>query len=283
MKFHLVLLCVVLVSVSLPAIAAEYLIQAEEIISSSDWALKTLDTDLPADAVAATGASNGEALRVVDNVQVNLDPHTPGNNGDLIYTTTAVGGLGSSATAVFRMRTTSDQEFSPLSGSPADDGWERNIILSFSGGGAFRKCVGFAVRPDGAAITNTTATSVYPAYPVGVVSVDNTTWHTWTIVARNFTSGGGSADVYLDGLKVIDNVTLNLTTDTAIGYIDGLSVAAAIAGTSRDGLGCWEFDWVAYKSGEDPTWPGIPEPGSLVALASGLAALCGVAFRRRSA
>jgi len=274
--FHAALVCIALVALSLPAVA--YVIQGEDIPLSSDWARKTLTSSFLGNAVTGVpGASNGgKALSVVDNDNSKkLDIHTIGNTEDLLYLTTAAGALNGSATAVFRMKTTSDYAFSALSGNA---GWERNIVLSFSTDGVWKKCVGFAVRPDGAAITNTTSTTVYG----GVISANNTVWHTWTIVGRNFTTAGGVADVYLDGTIVVNGASLTGTTDSAIGSVDGLSVLAGMSGTTRDGTGSWMFDWVAYKAGVDPTWqPTIPEPGSLLALGSGLVGLMGFGIRRR--
>ena len=273
---------VALVVACVPAMA--YVIQAEDILTSSDWAQKVAATSFPGTAVSGiVGAANGgQALSVIDNDKANpKDAHVADNTGDLLYVTTAAGAFNGSATAVVRMKTTAEFEFSALTGTPTDDGWDRNVILSF-GDGVWRRCAGFAVRPDSVTFTNTTASSVYG----GVYAIDNTQWHTWTIVGSGFTSasGSGSIDVYVDGgsAPVMSIASGLASTDTAIGYIDALSIGSAMGGSSRDGTGSWLFDWVAVKAGADPGWqPNVPEPGSLLALASGLIGLVGFGIRRR--
>ncbi len=274
LRLHVTLACLALVAFSLPAMA--YVIEAEGIPTSADWELRTLYTQLPVEAVTGLAdASGGSALSIIDDDATKLDVHAVNNTADIVYTHVSTEAFNGAATAVVRMKTTDDFEFSALSGSA---GWERNVILSFSDGSSWRKCLGFAVRPDGVAFTNTTATSVYG----GVYAVDNTQWHTWTIVGTNFGSGGGSFDLYLDGgATPVLSSTMNGTTDTAIGYVDGLSIGGAMGGTNRDGTGSWMFDWVAVKAGADPGWNPVPEPGSLLALGSGLIGLVGFGIRRR--
>ena len=232
--------------------APAYQIEAEGILNNPDWVLKVPTTAIPAGAVAEAGYASGNgALRIIDNINSQkIDIHAPDNIEDVIYTTTAAGTLNGTATAVFRIKATADYPFSGIAGTYSQNGWERNIVLSFSDGSTWKRCVGLAIRPDGAMVTNTTSNQVYG----GIIPVNNMVWHTWTIVATGVTADAGTFDLYLDGVQVIASWKIPGSTDTAIGYVDGLSVMAGMGGSNRDGTGSWLFDRVAYKAGADPTW-----------------------------
>lgn len=270
MRLHVytALLCIVLMAAAIPASA--YFIEAENIPTSSDWTLYNELTNVEYD-------TSGGNLLIIDGDGSPGDAHT-GSPGDLVFTTQAAGPLNGTATTVFRVRTTGDYPFTELGTSGV--GWERNIVLSFSkpDDPTYRKQVNLAIRPDKAAITNTIGSTIYGGEILG----DNTDWVTWTIVGKNY---GMSCDIYRNGVEIFKDFTINgtsgLTTDSAIGTIDALSITAIVAGANRDGTGSWEFDWVAYKAGADPTWNPVPEPSSLFALGSGLAGLAGFAIRRR--
>lgn len=269
MKPHgfLILLCVAMLAIAcVPATAGgSYKIEAEDLTTSPAWTKVTAGNLYAGNKVPADGARSGYALSIIDSIKVSPPDNKPhdmhGTGGatnveDLLYRNIAdpgefAFGFANNATAVFRIKTTDEQAFST-------EAWERSIILAFTDG-AYRKCVGFAVRPSGAVICNSGGGTTYG----GVIPSDNTVWHTWTIVGKDMSSTGGKVDVYLDGARVISDLALNLTADTILAnsgtYINGLGVGSTVSGTVNDGTGSWLIDWVSYKQGVHPKWdPWVP-------------------------
>ncbi|MDH7601343.1 MAG: hypothetical protein QHI38_04265 [Armatimonadota bacterium] len=221
------------------AAAAAYFVEAESILDSPQWVNVTAaGSTVSAYVVTEPSASGESGLCVIDGGMASAD--------NFLYYTTAGGTFENGcATAVVRMKVTADVGFS----GP----WTRNIILSLNRGPkSSRRGVGLAVRPDSAAVTNTLGTQIYG----GEIPGDNTRWVVWTIVARDY---GYYFDVYRNGVKVVDNASNGSATESAIGGSVGID-ALVIASNPAGGTGSWLFDWVAYKSGEDPYWC-VPEPG----------------------
>lgn len=258
----------VIVTASISAVSADpYVIQGEGIIASADWVNKvgpggTVATD--SGNVSDGGASGLFALHVLD-----ADSTTA---GQWIRTTTAAGAFGGSATTVFRLKT------APAS-SPAYGGtvYARSVILSFVQDGArTRRAVALAFRPDKLAVATTTSAVVGGAE----LFADNTSYHVYTIVARDF---GYNFDVYRDGVKIFDNIANNSASESSIGGtagLDAVSVGSSIGNARTDVY----LDWIGYRAGEYPSWVPVnpvPEPGSIVILASGLATFAASRLRKR--
>jgi len=230
------LLCLALAIWAAPAGA--YVVQGESIpgLLGTTWTNKTPTSTLSVSPYSDSLASGGSALRIVDSST------SGGDDGRLIYTTTAAGALNGSATAVIRVRTNYDASFS--------DTFNRCLILSFIVGpthGTTRRAIGLAIKLHDAAIVNNTGGTYYN----GPIAGDNSDYVKWTIVARDY---GWKFDLYRNGVKVIDNWDNSSASESNIGATDGLSIAAS----SSNGTGSVVIDWVAYKSGEDPTWDPVP-------------------------
>lgn len=256
--------------------AASYAIQGENIKASSDWTDMT-GTGLLVDAAsgpeADSAASMGQTLHILDE-DVSSD-------SAWIRTTQAVGDFRSdpnetpgTATAVFRMKT------APASAPGfSETSYTRSVILSFAKDGSrTRRAIGFAIRPDKFAVVTTTSNLV-TGPGAEVTGLDNTDYHIYTIVARDY---GYLFDVYRDGVKLIDNAANNSASESAIGGSNGLD-ALSIGSSPRLAMGDYYLDWIGYGPGEHPEWTNtiVPEPTSLTVLALGLGGLLKLRSRRK--
>ncbi len=248
-------------------LAAPYVIEAEDILASADWTDKrAAGANLVIGNVYDNWASNDNGLKIVDT-----DATT---DGQWIRTTTAAGTLhagsgetAGTATAVFGLKT-AGADAEGFGGTV----YSRSVILSFAQDGArTRRGVALAFRPDKMAAITTTGAIIGGAELTGI---DNTSYHIYTIVARDY---GYAFDVYRDGVKIFNNIANNSAAESAIGGtagLDALSVATSIGNARGD----WTIDWVGYRAGEYPEWAPLPEPASALLLSVGLLVL-----RRRRA
>ncbi len=260
--------------------AAPYVIQGEDIKASSDWVDKTGSgtvVDAASGPVADASASMGQALQILDE-----DPTDDSvGNSAWLRTTTAAGDFRSdpnetagTATAVFRMRT-GDASAPGF----ADTKYTRSVILSFAQDGSrARRGIGFAIRPDKLAVVTTTV-GLVTGPGAEVTGLDNTGYHIYTIVARDY---GYKFDVYRDGTLIINNASNNSATESALGGTPGLD-GLTIGSSPRLSMGEFYLDWIGYGPGEHPEWSNtiVPEPTSLTVLALGLGGLLRLRVRRK--
>lgn len=243
-------------------LATPYVIEAEQILGSVDWVDKRpAGPNLAISNVYDNWASGDNGLKIVDT-DATAD-------GQWIRTTTAAGTLhaGSgetpgTATAVFGLKT-AGLDAEGFGGTV----YARSVILSFAQDGArTRRGVALAFRPDKLAAVTTTGAVIGGAELTGI---DNTTYHIYTIVARDY---GYAFDVYRDGVKIFNNIANNSAAESAIGGTAGLD-ALSVATSISNARGEWTIDWVGYRPGEYPDWAPLPEPASALLLSVGLLGL----------
>lgn len=249
------LICSVLMVLALPAgaVMTPYILQAENIPTAAWTNVTPATSTCTTSVITDPNAVGGSAYQFVD----------PGSNGTdqwgAVYKA-ETGGMGTTGTAVVRMRTSDATPF-------ITDRWTRNIMFGFTKRSATvpKRSIGLAVRPDSACIVNTLGTQVYG----GVIYGDNTQYVTWTIVAR---SNGRDFDLYRNGVKVVSNFTGQasggesqiMTGDgkdcIAIGSGNNVYTPASVPPVNNP-TGAWVIDGIAYQDGEHPYWNPINPSG----------------------